>query len=558
MGENHDGIPVLTFPDMNEINIEPSAATTSRPQPGVSDGGPQPDDSRPGRALRWLRMAARGIPTVVILSVLAGLAWWGNYHGWSLPAFSQLTGNADPSEADWCDEHGVPEEICISCNAELLPKGELHGWCAEHGVHECVLHHPELAQLAETPVLNGDDFPRAERAIAARPRTKNDPGCKMHLRRIQFPSIDSVNRAGIDIALVDRGPIVETIKVTGELVYDPTRQAHVSSRAAGTIALVRVNVGDSVRKGDVIAIVDATEVGQAKSKLLEERVALDLARKRLDRLARAGDGVIPGREIEETESALATAEVAVANAVQRLSNFGLRTESIEQPGQPIDRIRSQLKYLGFPEDMYHELGNSSNLLPICAPRDGVVVMRHAVAGEVVDSRSPLFNIVDTRQMWLMLNVPLEEASRISLGQKILFHPDGFPSGTAGTIAWISTDVDAITRSVQVRGQLDNTDGDLRNETFGSGEIILREESEAIVVPSQAIHWEGCCHVAFVRDKDYFQEGSFKVFHTRSVRPGATIDGITEVIAGLLPGEVVVTKGSGVLRAELLKGNLGAG
>jgi multidrug efflux pump subunit AcrA (membrane-fusion protein) len=109
----------------------------------------------------------------------------------------------------------------------------------------------------------------------------------------------------------------------------------------------------------------------------------------------------------------------------------------------------------------------------------------------------------------------------------------------------------------VRGELLNDDGHLRNETFGLGEIVLREETDAIVVPSSAVHWEGCCHVVFVRDKDYFSS-PYKVFHTRSVRPGVVLGDTTEVIAGLFPGEVVVTKGSGVLRAELLKGNLGAG
>jgi hypothetical protein len=106
--------------------------------------------------------------------------------------------------------------------------------------------------------------------------------------------------------------------------------------------------------------------------------------------------------------------------------------------------------------------------------------------------------------------------------------------------------------------LANESGRLRNETFGAGEIVLRDVNDAILVPRDAIHWEGCCHVAFVRDKDYFKDGSYKVFHTRSVRPGAVMGDNTEVIAGLLPGEVVVTKGSGILRAELLKGNLGAG
>ena len=88
--------------------------------------------------------------------------------------------------------------------------------------------------------------------------------------------------------------------------------------------------------------------------------------------------------------------------------------------------------------------------------------------------------------------------------------------------------------------------------------MLRDEPEAIVVPSSAVHWEGCCFVAFVQDKNYSKKGSYKVFHTRMVRPGVTRGDTTEIIAGLLPGEVIVTKGSGILRAELLKGNLGAG
>jgi cobalt-zinc-cadmium efflux system membrane fusion protein len=185
-------------------------------------------------------------------------------------------------------------------------------------------------------------------------------------------------------------------------------------------------------------------------------------------------------------------------------------------------------------------------------------MRNAVAGEVVETGKLLFTIANTKQMWLLLNVRLEEAERITLGQKIVFHPDGSQREATGSVTWISTEVDSETRTVRVRGELANANGRLRNETFGGGEIVLREEDNAIIVPSDAIHWEGCCHVAFVRDKDYFKEGSYKVFHTRSVRPGVKMGKNTEVIAGLLPGEVIVTAGSGILRAELLKGNLGAG
>ena len=80
----------------------------------------------------------------------------------------------------------------------------------------------------------------------------------------------------------------------------------------------------------------------------------------------------------------------------------------------------------------------------------------------------------------------------------------------------------------------------------------------MVVPGTAVQWEGCCHVVFVRDKDFLREGAPKVFHVRTVHRGAGEEKETEIIAGVLPGEVVATRGSSLLRAELLKGNLGEG
>ena len=113
--------------------------------------------------------------------------------------------------------------------------------------------------------------------------------------------------------------------------------------------------------------------------------------------------------------------------------------------------------------------------------------------------------------------------------------------------------------VQVRAVLPNMDGYLRSETFGTGRVILRSEPDAIVIPKGSSHWEGCCQVVFVRDRHYFDSPeSYKVFHVRSVRLGATNSNYTEVIAGVLPGEVIATVGSDVLRAQLLKNNLGAG
>jgi len=543
-------------------NIDKTPANQTREQAPSGDTDPlEASANVPARrrGTSILHRTKHAIPTFVVMGLLAAVGYFGHHYGWKVPKFSELTGQQAESGVLWCEEHGVPEADCIACNADLMPKGELFGWCKEHGIHECVLHHPATAQLDEIPEITQADYDRAARAIALRPRTKNDPGCKMHLRRIQFPSTEAVDKAGIDINLVDRGRIVESVSATGEIVYDPTRVARLAARSPGTVWQVRNKVGDHVQRGDVLALVDAAEVGRIKADLLQAAAQLrlhDKTVKRLDGL----ENVVAGKRLLEAEAARAEAEAAVRKTVQSLQNLGLPLYLEEVFHRNDAELSQHLRFLGLPQTIVKDLDagrTTANLVPVVAPRDGVVVIRDVVAGEVATTNRMLFTIADTSVMWLVLSVPLEEARRVAVGQEIAFRPDGDNHVHTGKLTWISTDVDANTRTIKVRGELTNEDGHLRNETFGYGEIVLRIEDDAIVVPSTAVHWEGCCHVVFVRDKDYFTS-PYKVFHTRSVRPGVVIGDTTEMIAGLLPGEVIVTKGSGVLRAELLKGNLGAG
>ncbi|HUG67144.1 MAG TPA: efflux RND transporter periplasmic adaptor subunit [Pirellulaceae bacterium] len=545
--------PSRTVAKTNEECLRPVRATQEEPHEPTTDVGVT------RRRFALLTGVYRVLPTLLVIATLASLGYFGHHHDWQIPKFSELTGNGNVTGVAWCDEHGVPEEICIACNAELMPKGTLHGWCKEHGVAECLLEHPELAQLKDTATISQQDLDRARRALATRERSKNDPSCKMHLRRIQFASAEAADKAGIDIGLVDRGRIVETLLANGEIRYDPTLVTRLASRAAGTIWRVEKNVGDPVREGELLALVDAVVVGQAKAELLQAAAQLNLQVQAVQRLSGLGD-VVAGRRLQEAEAAREEAEAAVRKAIQILANLGLQITLDDVRGRNGAAIASQLQTLGLPPA---EVGRfdkppTANLIPVLAPRDGVITARDVVAGEVVDTTRTLFTIVDNRRMWLLLDVALEDARYVELGQQVVFRPDGGTHEHSGQITWISSHIDSETRTVKLRAELSNADGDLRDESFGAGRIVLREDDQAIIAPNDAIHWEGCCHVAFVRDKNYLAKDSYKVFHTRMVRPGVTNGDYTEMIAGLLPGEVVVTKGSGVLRAELLKGNLGAG
>lgn len=511
------------------------------------------------RVWHWLRAA---VPTFCVLVALSGLAVWGHETGWTLPAFSTLTGNGPGEPDDWCTEHGVPESACIECNAALVPPLKDHGWCAEHGVAQCPFDHPDIAQLAEPPHITSEQLAQANRALELRPRAENNRHCTMHTRRIQFASAASIDKAGVGIAIAETQPIIEAIAANGEIAYDDTRTAHLSSRVAGTIVRVEKQVGDTVHKGDVLALIDAAEVGQAKGAYLKAIAEWRLASQTAERLRPLAGGTVAGRQLREAESLLNTAQIQVIATRQMLANLGLPIHGANFDAIDVNTLADRLRLLGIPEETAGSIDvtASSNLFPLIAPLDGVIVERNAVAGEVVDGQQTLFLVADVQRLWLNLDVGQEDVRFLQVGLPVLFAGTGRADETpiSGTVSWISTQANERTRTVQVRAELANDDGSLRANTFGQGRIVLRREDSAVGVPSEAVHRDGCCNIVFVRDKHYFDEGAPKFFHVRKVRPGVEQGGVTEIIAGLLPGEVVASTGSVALQSQLLKSNLGAG
>jgi cobalt-zinc-cadmium efflux system membrane fusion protein len=133
---------------------------------------------------------------------------------------------------------------------------------------------------------------------------------------------------------------------------------------------------------------------------------------------------------------------------------------------------------------------------------------------------------------------------------VRFRPDGIKADFAGEVGWIGTSADETTRTIPVRVVMPNDNAKLRASALGVGRIVLREEPHAITVPNEAVQKVGGCEVVFVRDKDYLKPSGPKVFHARMVRTGAKDVTNTEIIVGVAPGEVVVTKGSALLADEL--------
>jgi cobalt-zinc-cadmium efflux system membrane fusion protein len=500
--------------------------------------------------------------TALVLLTLGALAFAGHHTGWTLPAFSALLGNGSDARDDWCAAHAVPESQCVECNPRLLPRPADYGWCPRHGVHACPLEHPDVAQLATVPQVSPADLARAQRALDLGARPENSRLCKLYQRRVQFASQEAFERSGVEVEPVWRAPVVESVAANGELTYDPTRVARVSARVPGTVWRVEKNVGDSVRQGEVIALVEAAEVGRAKAEFLQAAAQLRLRETNFQQLhGLAGSGAVSERTVREAETGLSEARIRLLGARQALVNLGLPVAADEVKGLSEEQLAAFVQFLGLPDGLRQALDprtTTANLLPVRSPLDGTLVAREVVASEVVDTTRVLAVVADVRRLWLTLSVRQEDTRKLAPGQPVHFRSDAGGEEVTTAVTWISPAVDERTRTVKVRADVANPAGRLRANTFGKGQIVLREEKDAIVVPSAAVHWEGDCHVVFVRDRNFLAENGFKVFHTRTVRLGVKDERNAEILAGVLPGEIVATRGSGVLRAELLKGNLGEG
>ena len=536
---------------MSTANELPRPAPKAVPEPAAA----QP--TAPPRARAGGARLLRSLPTLLVFAALAGVAAWGHSTGWKLPGFG---GSPAAGKEDWCDEHGVPESACVECNPALLPAARDYGWCDEHGVPECPEHHPDLAQTKGRRQLPRYDT-RAALALLSRP--ENDPNCTLHRHRVQLASEEAVKKAGIGVEIVKERPLAEYVSAYGEIIFDPTRVARLSSPVPGRVWKVFKQPGEPVRAGEVLALVDAAEVGKAKAELLQGAIQVRLrtiTAERLRKLARIG--AESEQQLQQAENALGEAQVRVTAARELLANLGLPIDPADLDDVPQERLAERVRYLGLPEDLFPSWEGpkpaTANLLPLKAPLGGVVVTRDAVAGETVDPARPLLVVADPRRLWLILHARQEDAKLVRPGQAVRVRVDGDGVEATGQVDWVSPAADHKTRTVPVRVVLDNADGRLRDRTFATGRVVLREEPNAVTVPREALHWDGSCHVVFVRDRNYFAEGAAKVFHVRKVRPGARDERFVELLAGVLPGEVVAAKGSGALRAQLLKADLGEG
>jgi len=335
---------------------------------------------------------------------------------------------------------------------------------------------------------------------------------------------EMVARAGIKTSHVDAGTATTSLRMPGVVQPNAYKEVAVTSLVSGRVLQVRAELGQRVNTGEALATLYSPELADAQTAFIVARadqVAHGQRQTRTQRLTAIGAASREELEMLEAERAMHDAAV--------------------------EKARARLILLGIPEERTQRLAGPQDVvttIDVRAPLAGVVTKRTANPGLNIDPATPLFTIVDLSTVWVIGNLFERDFAKVSAGSPATITSAAYPGLTLrGRVSYIDPQVQQDTRTASLRIEVPNPAGRLR---FGMYVDVNVGETmrEGIFVPKAAVQVVGAQAVVYLASKDHPGQ-----FIERNVEVGDPDGDRVLVLAGLEPGDLVVTEGVFFLRAE---------
>lgn len=340
---------------------------------------------------------------------------------------------------------------------------------------------------------------------------------------------EAVRAAGIQLAPAGPAIIRITKDFPGEIALNSDRLSHIVPRVPGIVREVLKNLGDTVRSGDLMAVLESRELANAKTEYLAASERLKLAQANFEREEDLWKQKVSAqKDYLEAKQQLAEARIQVRSSEQKLRAIGLTRRDIE-------RLPAQGS-----EDFTH--------FEVRAPFPGTVIEKHASLGEVIREDTQTFLLADLSTVWANVTIYAKDLALVKTGQEVFIHTEGSAEQTTGTLTFIGPIVGEKTRASTARAVLPNDHGAWKPGMFVTARVVQSKLEVPIAVPEEAVQIVEGKPTVFIGEKD--------AFHPRPIVRGRS-DGLSvEVLGGLAAGEPVVVKNSFLLKAELAKGEAG--
>jgi len=343
---------------------------------------------------------------------------------------------------------------------------------------------------------------------------------------IQLTSQQMVEQ-GLKVAVASTGLVEKLTTLPGKLVVNTDQQAHISPNFSGYIEQVNVALGQSVQKGQTLAVLIVPELIDQQANLRMAQVNLDLARKDYQREQQLwSQGISAKQDYQRAENAYRQAQITVQSSQARLNALSAS-------------------------------GNNNGRFLIKAPISGVISKKDIVVGENVQLADQLFVIENLKDLWLEFNLPNTSNIQLQVGQILNFKTNGSDQNYQAKVQTLNPQADLQTGRLQVRAKVTTQADVLRPNVLVNVFVTDAQAKTALRVQKKALQQVEGKPVVFVIESE---EKGLVHLKAQPIEVGVSSqDGQwLEVISGLTEGQKYIADGSFLLKSELEKDEAGHG
>lgn len=345
-------------------------------------------------------------------------------------------------------------------------------------------------------------------AHAATPPAAPAPMLVRQGNRLSVPP-GSPLRERLLVAAVAQQSLPHQVSLPATVEADPSRTVNVTPPLTGKLVELKVRLGDSVKRGQLLATMTSPDLAQAVADAQKARDALDLAQRALARARGVNEaGSNANKDVEAAQSAVAQQTAELRRSETRLRNLGADA-------------------------------SSSQVLKITAPTAGTVTALNAAPGaNLNDPNAVLMTVSNLDGVWVTVNVPESAVGAIAAGQNAVVTLAAYPGRSfTGKIGFVSTVLDADTRRAKARIAFSNADGLFKPNMYATA-VLGVPQGRQTEVPASALLMNNDSVSVFVEIEPW-------TFVRRSVELGREDGDSVRIRSGLAANERVVVRG-GVL------------
>ncbi len=341
---------------------------------------------------------------------------------------------------------------------------------------------------------------------------------------IPFTS-DQIKDLGIQTKIASPGELSVTISTRGKIILHPDRLSHILPKISGVAKEARKNIGDRVKEGEVLAILESREMADIKANYLAAKEKEGLALSLLEREKRLHEKKVSAeQDYINAKSVYSEAKINIQLAKQKLHAFGIDDDEIK--------------------GLSNEHDPDLRLYDIRSPMDGIVIARHINKGEFIENTVTIYEIADLSTIWIEIGVYPKDLVKVKEGQMVDISLPADGSIAQAKIIYLSPIIQDETITAKAVAELKNPSGNWRPGSFVQVNIATENVFVPLVVPKEAIQEIEGKEFVFVKVPEGFEK--------RQAQTGVGDDENIEILSGLSQGEEYAASKTFLLKADLGK------